>query len=99
VKYDIDSWTSQSLLNRYVRRDCRASWGVAVEQSDVILLAVVGADGEVSGVTSAVGGAIGLLAAEACEVVHGVESPGRGGRVGIGSWKHDASYITTPISA
>ena len=30
VKYDIDSWTSQSLLNRYVRRDCRAFWPRAV---------------------------------------------------------------------
>src|SRR3954463_10675971 len=30
VKYDIDSWTTQSLLNRYVRRDCRAFWHRAV---------------------------------------------------------------------
>jgi hypothetical protein len=44
--------------------------GVAVEQADVILLAVTVADGQVSGSASAVGGAVGVLAAEAREVVH-----------------------------
>ena len=45
--------------------------GVAVEQADVVLLAVAVADREVAGVASAVEGAVGVLAAEASEVVHG----------------------------
>ena len=57
--------------------------GVAVEQPDVVLFAVAAAYGEVSGVASAVKGAMGILAAEACEVVHGWKTPGAPGRVGI----------------
>jgi hypothetical protein len=45
--------------------------GVAVEQAELILFAVAGADREVSGVALAVARAVGVLAAEACEVVHG----------------------------
>ena len=45
--------------------------GVAVEQTDMILLAVAVADGEVAGPSSAVEGAIGILATEAGEIVHG----------------------------
>jgi hypothetical protein len=48
--------------------------GVTVEQADVVVLAVAGADREISGVASAVEGAIELLAAEASEVVHGCDS-------------------------
>src|SRR4051812_42904015 len=44
--------------------------GLAVEQPDVILLAVAGADREVAGVPAAVEGALGILTAEAREVVH-----------------------------
>jgi hypothetical protein len=43
---------------------------LAVEQSDVVLLAVAGADREVPSVTLTVEGAFGVLTAEACEVVH-----------------------------
>jgi hypothetical protein len=57
--------------------------GVAVEQPDVVPFAVAVADGEVCGVASAVEAAIGILAAEACEVVHGLKTPGGPGRVGI----------------
>jgi hypothetical protein len=57
--------------------------GVAVEQPDVVLLAVASADREISGVAPSVGGAVGILAAEASEVVHGWEAPGGPGRVGI----------------
>jgi hypothetical protein len=57
--------------------------GVAVEQPDVVLFAVAAAYGEVSGVASAVKGAMGILAAEACEVVHGWKTPGEPGQVGI----------------
>jgi hypothetical protein len=44
--------------------------GLAVEKSDVVLLAVAGADREIAGVTDAVEGTLGVLTAEACEVVH-----------------------------
>jgi len=44
--------------------------GFAVEQSDVVLLAVAGADREIAGVSGAVEGALGVLTAEAREVVH-----------------------------
>jgi hypothetical protein len=43
---------------------------LAVEQSDVVLLAVAGADGEIAGVAPGVEDALGVLAAEAREVVH-----------------------------
>ena len=43
---------------------------LAVEQSDVALLAVAGADREIAGVTGAVEGALRVLTAEAREVVH-----------------------------
>jgi hypothetical protein len=61
--------------------------GVAVEQADVVVLAVAGADGEVPCMASAVEGAIGLLAAETSEVVHGMGSPRRQGRVGLRGWE------------
>jgi hypothetical protein len=44
--------------------------GLAVEQSDVVLLAVAGADREIASVTGAVEGALRVLTAEAREVVH-----------------------------
>jgi repressor of nif and glnA expression len=50
--------------------------GLAVEQADVVVLAVAAADGEVCGVALAEEAAIGILAAEACEVVHGLKTPG-----------------------
>jgi hypothetical protein len=60
--------------------------GPAVEQADLVLLAEAAADGEVSGVASAVEGAIGFLATEARKIVHGVETPRWRGRNGIRSW-------------
>src|SRR4051794_28097740 len=45
--------------------------GVAVEQADVVALAVASADREVAGGAPAEEGAVGVLAAEACEVIHG----------------------------
>jgi hypothetical protein len=50
---------------------------LAVEQSDVVMLAVTVADRKIPGVASAVERAIGILAAEAREVVHGW-GPSRG---------------------
>jgi len=44
--------------------------GVAVELSELLVLAVVAADRQVSGVAPAVEPAVGILAAEAGEVVH-----------------------------
>jgi hypothetical protein len=43
---------------------------LAVEQSDVALLTVAGADREIAGVTGAVEGALRVLTAETREVVH-----------------------------
>ena len=71
--------------------------GVAIEQPDVVLFAVAAADGEVSGVALAEQGAIGILAAEASEVVHGWRTPGGPGRVGVRESDCDASDITTPV--
>jgi hypothetical protein len=45
--------------------------GVAVEQADVVAFAVAVANREVSRIALAEAGAIGILAAEASEVVHG----------------------------
>ena len=44
--------------------------GAAVEQSDVVLFAVAGADRQVAGVATGIEGAVGVLTAEAREVVH-----------------------------
>jgi hypothetical protein len=43
---------------------------LAVQQSDVVLLAVAGADREIAGIAAGVEGALGVLTAEAREVVH-----------------------------
>jgi hypothetical protein len=61
--------------------------GVAVEQADVVVLAVAGADGEVPCLALAVAGAIGLLAAGPSEVVPGLGAPRRQGRVGPRGWE------------
>src|SRR5512143_2138769 len=45
--------------------------GVAVAWAKLFVLAVAAADREVTGVTPAVVCTVGVLAAEACEVVHG----------------------------
>ena len=57
--------------------------GLAVEQSDVVILAVAVADGEVAGVAPPVQGASGILAAEAREVVHGEGASRRTGWVEV----------------
>jgi hypothetical protein len=71
--------------------------GLAVEQSDVVALAVAGADGEVAGIAPAEEGAIGILAAEAREIVHGMGTPRRSGRDGISDGERRASAIPTLI--
>jgi hypothetical protein len=71
--------------------------GVAVEQPDVVALAVAGADREVAGVAPAEDGASGILAAEAREVVHGPGAPHRPGREGIRVGDGNASDIPTLI--
>jgi hypothetical protein len=48
--------------------------GVAVEQTDVVVLAVAFTDREVAGAASSVERAVGSVAAEASEVIHGIES-------------------------
>jgi hypothetical protein len=62
--------------------------GPAVEQPDVVVLAVAVADGEIAVVALLVGGAVGILAAEAGEVVHSAAASRQAGWVevrGIGS--------------
>ena len=54
--------------------------GLAVEEADVVELAVAGADREVAGIASAVEGAVSVLATEAGEIVHGARGPGGPGR-------------------
>jgi hypothetical protein len=44
--------------------------GVAVEQSDVVLFSVAGADREIAGVAPRLEGTLGILATEARKVVH-----------------------------
>jgi hypothetical protein len=44
--------------------------GLAVEQSDVVLFPVASAGGKIAGVALTVEGAVGVLAAEAREIVH-----------------------------
>ena len=53
---------------------------LAGEQSDGLVLAVAGANREITGVASAEEGAIGILAAEARKIIHGTEAPHRTGR-------------------
>jgi hypothetical protein len=57
--------------------------GLAVEQADVVILAVAVTDGEVAGVAPPMQGAFGILAAEAREVVHGDRASRRAGRVEV----------------
>lgn len=71
--------------------------GLAVEQTDVVVLAEAGADREIAGVAPAEEGAIGFLTAEAREVVHGTEAPHRPGHNGIRVGEGNASDITTLI--
>jgi hypothetical protein len=71
--------------------------GVAVEQSDVVVLAVAGADREVTGVAPSEEGAVGILAAEAREIVHGMEVPRRPGRDETSDGERQASGIPTLI--
>jgi hypothetical protein len=66
---------------------------LAVEQSDVVLLAVTGADREVAGVTRAVEGTVGSLATEACEVVHAGDRSERRKSDGVRGYKPDMADI------
>ena len=70
---------------------------LAVEQTDVVVLAEAGADREISGVTPAEEGAIGFLTAEASEVVHGMGAPRRPGRDEISDGDRKVSGIPTLV--
>ena len=69
--------------------------GVAVKQPELFLLAIAAADREVAGVASAVERAIGVLAAEADQVVHGAGEPGGPGQDAIKGWERKMSHIPT----
>jgi hypothetical protein len=70
---------------------------VAVELPELLVLAEAAADREVAGVTSAVERTIGILTAEAREVVHGVGWPGVPGWDEIRGWKRKSSHILRRI--
>jgi hypothetical protein len=67
--------------------------GLAVEEADVVLFAVAGADGEVAGVAETGGGAVGVLTAEAREVVHAEGRSGSRGSKAVRGHKSDAAPI------
>jgi hypothetical protein len=67
--------------------------GLAIEQSDVVLLAVAGADREVPGVTRAVEGAFGVLTAEAREVVHAEDGSEQRRSDGVRRDEPDVAHI------
>ena len=70
--------------------------GVAVELAELLVLAVAAADREVAGVASAVERTVGILAAEAGEVVHGGVDSWDAGRDAIRGWKR--KDVTHPTS-
>jgi hypothetical protein len=70
---------------------------VAVELSELLVLAEVAADREVAGVTSAVERTVRILAAEAREVVHGVGWLGMPGRDETSGWKRKTAPILRRI--
>jgi hypothetical protein len=65
--------------------------GLAVEEADRFVPAVPPTNREVSGLALAGERAIGFLAAEAREIVHGVETPAGRERDRVRSWERDAS--------
>src|SRR5262249_55184879 len=67
--------------------------GAAVEQADVVLFAVAGADREIAGVAAGVEGAVGVLAAEAREVVHAGNRSGQKGSDEVREYKPDVAPI------
>ena len=71
--------------------------GVAVELAVLPGLAVAAADREVAGAAPAVERAVGVLAAEAREVVHGLSRPGRPGPEEIRGWERMTSLILRRI--
>ncbi|MBV8228369.1 MAG: hypothetical protein JO329_00160 [Planctomycetaceae bacterium] len=71
--------------------------GVAVELSELLVLADSAADREVIGAALAVERAVTILAAEAGEVVHGVSWPAGLGRDAIREWERKTSYILRRI--
>ncbi len=70
---------------------------VAVQESELLVLAVVAADREVAGVTLAVQGAVGILATETGKVVHGGSGPGGPGEQAIWEWERETSHILRRI--
>jgi hypothetical protein len=67
--------------------------GVAVEEANGIELAVAGANREIAGVALTVAGAVGVLAAEAREVVHVGERSGANGGIPITRCRRDTLRI------
>jgi hypothetical protein len=70
-----------------------------VQQPDVVVLAVAGADGEISVVALPVGGAVGILAAEAGEVVHSAAASQQAGWVEVWVSESEMLDILRPLIA
>jgi len=71
--------------------------GVAVELAELLVLAVAAADREIAGVAPAVEPTVGIVAAEAGQVVHGVSGLGALGQNGITRWERSTSFILRRI--
>src|SRR5262249_33709455 len=71
--------------------------GLAVELAILLGLADSVADREVAGVAPAIELAVGILAAEAREVVHGEGRPGRPGQDEVREWERMTSLILRRI--
>src|SRR5512135_2989369 len=71
--------------------------GVAVELAILLGFAVTAADREIAGVASAVKRTVGILAAEAFEVVHRAGRPGRPGQDEIRRWERMTTLILRRI--
>jgi hypothetical protein len=67
--------------------------GVAVEQSDVVLLAVAGADREIAGVAMTVEVALGVLTAETREVLHAKDRSERSRSDEVRGYRPDVAHI------
>ena len=67
--------------------------GLTVEQSDVVLLAVASANGEVTGIAAAVQGALRVLTAEAREVVHAGDRSEQRRFDKVRGYEPDVAYI------
>jgi hypothetical protein len=70
---------------------------LAIQKSKLLVLAVAAADREIAGVAPAVERTVGIVAAEAGQVVQGVSGLGASGQDGITRWERSTSFILRRI--